>query len=79
MEVIEVEGGITIFLSEHLGNSDILEFGIENSPFVTKSGHVLDIFFMLLLGQCGGGGLGQGVQYQYTVQTGSHLLFLLWG
>jgi len=79
MKVVEVEGGVAILLSEHFSNCSVLELSIEDSPFVTKSSHVLDTFLMLLLGQCGGGGLGQGVQCWCTVWTDCHLLFLLWG
>ena len=79
MEVIEVKGGIAVLLSEHFGNGDILEFGIEYGPFITESGHVLDTFFMFLLEQCGEDGLSQGVWCQCTVWTGCYLLFLLWG
>jgi len=77
MKVIEIESGIAVLLSEHFGDNSVLEFSIEEGPLVTKSGHVLDTFLTLLLGRCGGGGLGQGVWHRCTGQTGYHLLFLL--
>jgi len=79
MKVVEVKGGVAVFLSEHLGDGDVLELSIEEGPFIAKFGHVLDAFLTLLLGQYGGGSLGQGVWCQCTGCTGCHLLFLLWG
>jgi len=34
MEVVEVEGGVAVLLSEHLGDGNVLEFVIEKGPFV---------------------------------------------
>ena len=58
MEVVKIEGGGTIFLSEDSGDGDVLEFVIEVGPFIIESDHVLDAFLMLLLERCGGGDLG---------------------
>jgi len=58
MEMVKVEGGIAIFLSEDSGDGDILESVIEVGPFIVESDHVFDTFFTLLLERCGGGGLG---------------------
>jgi len=79
VEVIEVEGGVTVFSSKHSGDCDVLEFVIEDGPLVAKSDHVFDTFFTLLLERCGDGGLGRGVQCQCIVQTGYLPLSLLWG
>jgi len=79
MEMIKVEGGIAILLSEHSSDCDVLELIIEKGPLVTKSDHVFKTFLMLLLEQYGGGGLDQGVQHQCIVQTGCCFLLLLWG
>jgi len=76
VEVVEVEGGVAILLSEHSGNRGILESVVEEGPLVTKSDHILDAFLTLLLERYGGGDLRGGVRYRYTVQTGYHLLFL---
>jgi len=58
VEMVEVKGGGTIFLSEDSGDGDVFEFVIEVDPFVIKSDHVFDAFLTLLLERCGGGGLG---------------------
>jgi len=58
VEMVEVEGGGTIFLSKNSGNGDVLESVIEVGPFVIESDHVLDTFFTFLLERCGRGGLG---------------------
>jgi len=50
MKVVEIESGIAILLSEHFGNSGVLEFSIEEGPLIAKSGHVFDTFLTLLLG-----------------------------
>ena len=55
MEVIKVEGGITVFLSEYFGDRSILELVIEEGPLVTESDHVFDTFFTFLLERYGGG------------------------
>ena len=70
MEVVKVEGGIAVFLSEHLGDIDILEFIVEEGPFVVESDHGFNTFFTLLLERCGGGGLGGGVRCRCTFRTG---------
>jgi len=70
MEVVKVEGGIAVFLSEHLGDIDILKFIVEEGPFVVESDHGFNTFFTFLLERCGGGGLGGGVRYQCTFRTG---------
>jgi len=58
VEVVEVEGGSTVFLSEGSCDSNVLEFVFEIDPFVIESDHVFDTFLTLLLERCGGGGLG---------------------
>jgi len=58
MEVVEVEGGSAIFLSEDSGDGDVFESVIEVGPFVIESDHVFNTFFTLLLERCGGGVLG---------------------
>jgi len=58
VEMVEVEGGSAVFLSEDSCDGDVLEPIIEVGPFVIESDHVLDAFFTLLLERCGGGGLG---------------------
>ena len=70
MEMIKVEGGIAVFLSEHLGDSNVLEFVVEEGPFIVESDHGFNAFFMLLLERCGGGGLGGGVQCRCMFRTG---------
>ena len=70
MEVVEVEGGIAIFLSECLGDGNVLEFVVEEGPFIVKSDHGFNAFFTLLLERCGGGGLRGGVRYRCTFWTG---------
>jgi len=59
VEVVEVEGGSAVFLSEDSGDVNVLESVIEVGPFVIELDHVFDTFFMLLLERCGGGGLGE--------------------
>jgi len=58
VEVVKIEGGGTVFLSEDSSDGDVLESVIKVDPFVIESDHVLDTFFTLLLERCGGGGLG---------------------
>ena len=70
MEVVKVEGGIAVFLSEHLGDIDILEFIVEEGPFVVESDHGFNAFFTLLLERYGGGGLGGGVRYRCMFRIG---------
>ena len=57
MEVVEVEGGITVFLSEYSGDIDVFEFIVEEGPFVIESDHGFNTFLTLLLERCGGGDL----------------------
>jgi len=56
MEMIEVEGGVAVFLSEHFGDGGTLEFVVEEGPFIVESDHGFNAFFTLLLERCGGGG-----------------------
>ena len=79
MEVVEVEGGVTVFLSEHFGNVDSLEFIGKESPLVAKSDHSFDTFLMLHFERYGGCGLRGGVCCLYKFQTGCRLLFLRQG
>jgi len=58
VEMVKIEGGSAVFLSEDSGDGDILESVIEVDPFVIESDHIFDTFFTLLLERCGGGGLG---------------------
>jgi len=58
VEVVEIEGGSAVFLSEDSGDGDVLEFVIKVDPSVIESDHVFDAFFTLLLERYGGGGLG---------------------
>jgi len=70
MEVVEVEGGIAILLSEHFGDINVLEFVVEKGPFIIESDHGFNAFFTLLLERCGGGGLRGGVRCRCTFRTG---------
>jgi len=70
MEVVEVEGGVTIFLSEYFGDIDVFEFVVEEGPFVIESDHGFNTFLMLLLERCGGGDLRGGVRCRCTFRTG---------
>jgi len=76
VEVIEVEGGVTVFLSECSGDGKVCKFVGKKGPLVAKSDHVFDTFLTLLLERYGGGVLRGGVQCRCTVRTGCHLLFL---
>jgi len=58
VEMVEIEGGSTVFLSEDFCDGGVLEFVTEVGPFVIESDHVFDAFLTLLLERCGGGGLG---------------------
>ena len=78
MEMVKVEGGVAVLLSEHFGDWSILELVVKEGPLVAKSGHVFDIFFMFLLERYGGGDLVQGIRHQCIAQTGCCLLFLRW-
>jgi len=49
VEVVKVEGGIAVFLSEHLGDIDVPEFIVEEGPFVIESDHGFNAFLTLLL------------------------------
>jgi len=53
VEVVEVEGGIAVLLSEHSSNGSILEPIVKEGPLVAESDHVLNTFFTLLLERCG--------------------------
>jgi len=59
VEMVEIESGSTVFLSEDSCDGDVLEFVIEVGPFIIESDHVFDAFLTLLLERCGGGGLGE--------------------
>ena len=76
MEVIEVKGGIAVFLSEHFGDGGVLEFVVKEGPLVTKSDHVFDTFLTFLLERRGGGVLRGGVRYRCIARTGCCLQFL---
>ena len=56
MEMIEVEGGGAVFLSECSCNGYVFEFVIEEGPFVIKSDHIFETFLTFLLERYGGGG-----------------------
>jgi len=58
VEMVKIEGGGTVFLSEDFGDGNVLESVIEVGPFIIESDHVFDAFLTLLLERCGGGGLG---------------------
>jgi len=79
VEVIEVEGGIAVFLSECFCDGDGCEFVRKEGPLVAKLDHVFNAFFTLLLEQCGGGVLREGVHCRCIVRTDCHLLFLRLG
>jgi len=70
MEMVEVEGGIAILLSERLGDGNVLEFVVEEGPFIVESDHGFNAFFTLLLERCGGGGLRGGVRYRCMFRIG---------
>jgi len=77
MEMIKVEGGIAIFLSEYFGDIDILEPFVEEGPFIVESDHGFNTFFTFLLERYGGGGLRGGVRCRCMFRTGylrCHLL-----
>ena len=76
--MVEVKGGIAVFLSEYFGNGDILEFVIKEGPFIVESDHSFNAFFTLLLERCGGGGLREGVRCRCTFRT-DYLWYFLWG
>ena len=76
--MIEVEGGVAVFLSEYSGDIDSFEFVGKEGPLVAKSDHGFNTFLTLLLEQCGGGGLREGVRCRCTVRTGCRSQFLLW-
>ena len=70
MEVVEVEGGVTIFLSEYFCDINVLELVVEEGPFVIESDHSFNTFLTFLLERCGGGGLRGGVRCRCTFRTG---------
>jgi len=70
MEMVKVEGGIAVFLSEHFCDSDVFEFVVEVGPFVIESDHDFDAFFTFLLERCGGGGLRGEVRCRCMFRTG---------
>jgi len=77
MEVIEVEGGVAVFLPECFCDDDSCEFVRKESPLVAKSNHILDAFLTLLLERYGGGVLLRGVRCWYIVRIGCSPPFLL--
>jgi len=70
MEMVEVEGGIAILLPERFGDSNVLEFVVEEGPFIVESDHGFNAFFTLLLERCGGGGLRGGVRCRCMFRIG---------
>ena len=47
--MVEVEGSIAVFSSEHSGDCGVLELSTEDGPLVTESDHILDILFLFIL------------------------------
>jgi len=78
VEVVEIEGSITVFLSECFGDIDIFEFIVEEDPLIAKSDHIFDAILTLLLERCEGGGLRGEVRCRCMFRTGC-LHFLRWG
>ena len=70
MEVVEVEGGVTIFLSEYFCDINVLELVVEEGPFVIESDHSFNAFLTFLLERCGGGGLRGEVRCRCMFRTG---------
>jgi len=70
MEMVEVEGGIAVLLSERFGDGNVFEFGVEEGPFIVESDHGFNTFFTLLLEQYGGGGLRGGVRCRCMFRIG---------
>ena len=70
MEVVEIEGGGTVFLPKDSSDSNVLESIVEVGPFVVESDHVLDTFLTLLLERCGGGDLRGGVRCRCMFRIG---------
>jgi len=70
VEVVEVEGGIAVFLSEYSGDIDVFEFIVEEDPFVIESDHGSNAFLTLLLERCGGGDLRGGVRCRCMFRIG---------
>jgi len=70
MEVVEVEGGIAILLSERFGDGNVLEFVVEKGLLIVESNHGFNAFFTLLLERCEGGGLRGGVRCRCMFRTG---------
>jgi len=57
MEMIKVEGGVAVLLSEYFGDIDGFEFGSEKGPLVAKSDHVFNTLLTFHFERCGGGDL----------------------
>jgi len=55
VKVVKVEGGVTVFLSEHSGNGHVLKSIVEEGPLVAKLDHIFDAFLTFLLERYGGG------------------------
>ena len=70
MEMVKVKGGVAVLLSKHSGNGSVLEFVVEEGPFIVESDHGFDTFFTLLLERYGGGGLRGEVRCRCTFRTG---------
>ena len=66
MEVVEVEGGVTIFLSEYFCDINVLELVVKKGPFVVESDHGFNTLLTFLLERYGGGGLRRGVRCRCT-------------
>jgi len=70
VEVVKVEGGIAVFLSEYFGDIDVSELIVEGGPFVIESDHGFNAFLTLLLERCGGGDLRGGIRCWCTFRIG---------
>jgi len=57
MEMIEVESGVAVLLSEYSSDIGGFEFGCEKGPFVAKSDHVFNTLLTFHFERCRGGGL----------------------
>jgi len=55
MEMVKVEGGVAVLLSEHSGDRGVFKSIIEEGPLVTESNHILDTLLTFLLERYGGG------------------------
>ena len=78
MEVVKVESGIAVFLSEYSGDVNSFEFIGEEGPLVAESDHGFDTFLTLHFERCGGCGLRGEVRCWCTARTDYRLQFLRW-